>query len=61
MNARMDPKNFFAEVKRRNVYKVAISFSLCRAIDITTLEIARVLVRFNHDARFIVNVNQGIV
>ena len=57
----MDPKNFFAEVKRRNVYKVAISFSLCRAIDITTLEIARVLVRLNHDARFIVNVNQGIV
>jgi len=60
VNARMDPKNFFAEVKRRNVYKVAISFSLCRAIDITTLEIARVLVRFNHVASYIANANHSI-
>jgi hypothetical protein len=27
VNARVDPKNFFAELRRRNFYKVAIAYA----------------------------------
>ena len=40
---------FFAELKRRNVYKVAISFMRCGKASPLS-EIARLLVRFEHVA-----------
>ena len=42
-------KNFFAELKRRNVYKLAVPFVRCEETS-PLLEIILVLVRFDHVA-----------
>jgi len=51
-------RDFFSELKRRNVYKFVVSFVPCREIS-PRFEIARVLVRFDHVASFIVNANRS--
>jgi hypothetical protein len=56
----VNARNFFAELKPRNVYKLAISFMPCGKASLL-FEIAGVLVRLDHVARFIVNANHGIV
>jgi hypothetical protein len=50
---------FFAELKRRNVYKVAISFMRCGKASPLS-EIARLLMRFDHAARFVINANYNV-
>jgi hypothetical protein len=55
------PQNFFTELKlRRSVYKIAVSVVPCGEIS-PLFELARVLVRLDHIARFIVNANHGIM
>jgi len=53
-------RNFFTELKRRNVYKLAVPFVSCGKAS-PLFEIARVLVRFDHVARFVVNANHSIM
>jgi hypothetical protein len=53
-------RNFFTELKRRYVYKLTVSFVSCGKAS-PLFEIASVLVRFDHVARFIVNANHGPV
>jgi hypothetical protein len=53
-------RNFFTELKRRYVYKLTVSFVSCGKAS-PLFEIASVLVRFDHVARFIVNANHGIM
>jgi hypothetical protein len=47
-------RTFFTALKRRNVYKLAISFMPCGKAS-PLFELALVLVRFNHVASVIVN------
>jgi hypothetical protein len=49
----MDPKNFFTELKRRNVCKLAVSFVPCGETS-PLFEVALVLVRLDHVGSFIV-------
>jgi hypothetical protein len=56
----MDPKNFFNELKRRNVCKLAVSFVPCGETS-PLFEVALVLVGLDHISRFIVNTDHGIM
>ena len=56
----MKDRNFFTELKRRNVYKLAVSFVSCGKAS-PLFELARVLVRLDHVASFIVNVDHSVV
>ena len=47
-------RNFFTELKWRNLYKLAVSFVPCGETS-PLFELARVLVHFNHVASGIVN------
>jgi hypothetical protein len=51
-------RNFLTELKRRNVYKLAVSFVSCGKAS-PLLELACVLMGFDHIARFIVNANHS--
>jgi hypothetical protein len=51
-------RNVFTELKRRNVYRLAVSFVPCGKASPLS-EIARVLLRFDHVASFIVNANHA--
>jgi hypothetical protein len=53
-------RNFVGELKRRNVYKLAVAFVSCGKAS-PLFELARVLVRLDHVASFIVNANHCIV
>jgi hypothetical protein len=63
----MDLRNFFAELKRRNIYKVAVAYGVVAQllIQVATLHHSLkspvCLVRVNHVARFILNANHGIM
>jgi hypothetical protein len=63
----MNLRNFFAERKRRHVYKPAIVYGVVALAarqgrdPSPLLEIASVLVRLDHVARFIKNANHGIM
>jgi hypothetical protein len=54
----VNSRHFFAELKRRNVYKLTVSFVRCGETS-RFFEIARVLMCFDHVAHFIVNANYG--
>jgi hypothetical protein len=56
----VNDRNFFTELKRRDVYKLAGSFMSCGETS-PLVELARVLVRLDHVARFIVNANHSIM
>ena len=57
----MNARNFFTELKRsRNVYESVVSFVPCGETS-PLFELARVLVRLDHVARFIVNANHSIM
>jgi hypothetical protein len=53
-------RNFFTELKRRNVYKLAVPFVSCGKAS-PLFEIAFVLVRFHHVASVIVNANHSVM
>jgi hypothetical protein len=36
----MNPKNFFAELKRRNVYKVAVAYAVIEALTATVQKVS---------------------
>jgi hypothetical protein len=64
----MNAANFLAELKRRNVYKVAVAYGvvawLLMQVDRDNsrlFEIARLLVRLDHVASDIVNANHCIM
>jgi hypothetical protein len=61
-SSRERPGNFFTELKRPgpNVYKFVVSFVPCGETS-RLFELARVLVRLDHVASFIVNADHGIV
>jgi hypothetical protein len=52
--------NFVSELKRRNVYKVAVAGQTAKGVSYGSLKSAPVLVRFDHVASGIVNANHGI-
>ena len=56
----MKDRNFFTELKRCNVYKLAVSFVPCGETS-RLFELALVLVRLDHVAIFIVNANEKIM
>jgi hypothetical protein len=55
----VNARNFFAELKLRNVYKLAISFMPCGKASLL-FKVASMLVCFDHIARRIVNANRRI-
>jgi hypothetical protein len=58
----MNLRNFFAELKRRNIYKVAKPCLLLGGWSRSLLfEIALVLVRLDHVTSFIVNANHSMM
>jgi hypothetical protein len=56
----MNARQFFAELKRRNVYKVAIAFMPCGKAS-RLFEVALVLVRLDHVTSVIVNADHRVV
>jgi hypothetical protein len=56
----MDPKNFFTELKRRNVCKLAVSFVPCGETS-PLLKSPLVLVGLDHISGFIVNANHRVI
>ncbi len=63
----MDLSNFFAELKRRNIYKVAVAYGVVAQLLIPvatlhhSLKSPVCLVRANHVARFIANANHVVM
>jgi hypothetical protein len=53
-------RNFFTELKRRNVYRLAVSFVPCGKAS-PLFELSRVLVRVDHVVSFIVNADHKIL
>jgi hypothetical protein len=53
-------RNFFTELKRRNVYKLAVPFVSCGKAS-PLFGGALMLVRFDHVASFILNANHSVM
>jgi hypothetical protein len=53
-------RNFFTELKRRNVYKLAVPFMSCGKAS-PLFELARVLVHLDHVASVIENANHSVL
>jgi hypothetical protein len=59
----MDLRTFVAELKRRNVYKVAIAYAVIARLlmQVATLHGSCVLMRLDHIVRFVVNADYGMM
>jgi hypothetical protein len=59
----MDLRTFVAELKRRNVYKVAIAYAVIAwlLMQVATLHGSCVLMRLDHIVRFVVNADYGMM